>query len=134
MNLEEERLQWKHDAQNIKRYVDNLITVLVDDANADPAAYMAVDMVYRPYVQWLHSAQLEGIDAPLIRNSGVYLISTMIIEMCRRMNRVDGDMEQALKWVDDFMQTLDGEIDQDLTELARRNNVNRKTNPRNDPK
>lgn len=131
MNLKEERIQWQHDARNIDRYVDHLVNVLKEDANAEPVAYMAVDMVYRQYIQWLHSAQSADIDAPLTRNSGLHLINMMIIEMCRRMNNMKGDMKNALEWIDDFMETLNAEIDADLTEIGNRN-VNRTPGKRDD--
>lgn len=131
MNLREERMQWQHDARNIERYVDHLVNVLKEDANAEPVAYMAVDMVYRQYVQWLHSAQLADVDAPLTRNSGVHLINMMIIEMCRRMNNMKGDMKNAREWIGEFMETLNEEIDADLEEIGARN-ANRQASQRDD--
>lgn len=120
MKTTEERLQWKHDAQHIERHVDQMVEVLRDDANAVPVAYMAIDMVYRPYLQWLHSAQLQKCDATATRNSAIHLVNMMIIEMLSRMVNREQGIDGAIEWADEFMGKLNEELDEDLRLLMRR--------------
>ena len=114
MKVPEERLQWKHDAAKLDLYVDAMVRVLRDEANALPVAYMAVDTVYRPYLQWVHSAQEQGIDAHTTRNAAIHLINVMIIEIASRMNPV----ETMASWVDEFVSILIDELEHDLAKIA----------------
>jgi hypothetical protein len=119
MELREERLKFKYDAANVDRYVDRMIEVL-KEAGADQVAYMAIDMVFRSFLQWLHSAQLQNADADMVRNSTVHLMNVMLIELMGRMNsNVDGKQLSAREWAQDFLVDLSGEIAQDLSDIEK---------------
>lgn len=118
--LKQERDQWRHDERHINGHVDRMVSVLVEHEETMPVAYMAIDMIYRPYLQWLHSAQAQKLDATATRNSVVHLVNMMILEICSRMTNVDRGAEHAIDWIDEFMDKLTKELDEDLRMLIRR--------------
>lgn len=121
MNIKEERMQWKHDSANVDRFVDHMVDVLKTQADAVPVAYMAIDMPYRQFLQWLHSAQISRTDAELVRNSAVHLVNVMILELAHRMGgRTDGRKLPKNDWVADFLADLSVELSEDMALLQAR--------------
>jgi hypothetical protein len=116
MNLETERVSWKDNHDNVDKFVDSLVEMLMD-SEATPAAYMAVDVVFRPYMQWLHNAQTKNVPATLARNSTVHLVNLMLMEMAARMtHRRNGDMAA---WLSEFMEDLARELEHDIEALKK---------------
>jgi hypothetical protein len=122
MELREERLRFKHDAANVDRYVDRIVEIM-KGANADPVAYMAIDLAFRPFLQWVHSAQLQRADADMVRGSTLCLMSTMVTEIMSRMNSdIGGRHLSSKEWAQDFLIDLSIEISQDIYTLEKAKN------------
>ena len=121
INLKEERLKWQHDRNGIDKYVDALVLMLDRDAQADLTATMAVDMMFRQFLLWLHSAQAFKADSELARNSIVHLMNIMILELSQRMkSQVDGKNVSKLEWCDEFLADIREELVEDLANIAAR--------------
>ena len=121
MDLREERLTWKHDSANVNAFVDQMVTKL-KEIEAHPAAYMCVDMVFRSYLQWLHSAQISKTDPEMARNSTVHLISIITMEIASRMHQRNekNSKVSTVEWIRDFLEDLGTEIGEDLNILTDR--------------
>lgn len=113
MELREERLQWKHDAPMIDQQVDRTIQYM-KEGDAHPAAYMLVDMAFRPYAHWVHSAQVTDVDPEMARNATVFLVNHMIMELVKRIISPDSSRAQ---WVSDVLVDLTNELARDLQNL-----------------
>ena len=127
MDLKEERLQWKYDAARLDKLADHMVSVLKNEGTT-PVAYMAMDMIYRPFIQWLHSAQIQGIDPFEARNSAIFVINAMVVELTKRMSDVGINGERSSKedWVRAFILELTGEILIDLGILNEMNAIPRR--------
>jgi hypothetical protein len=110
------KVDWQFESAKINRHVDRIIKYTVE-GGALPVTVVAIDQVYRPYLQWLHAAQESAVDPTLVRNSTINLITTMIIEMANRMNGKEDGVEGMMKWVKDFMARTIVELDADVREL-----------------
>ena len=121
MDIREERVRWKHDSANVNAFVDVMVQKL-KEVDAHPAAYMCIDIVFRSYLQWLHSAQISKVDPELARNSTIHLMSIILIELASRMNAIDEDGNKMPidEWVRDFVTDLGTEIGHDLISLTNR--------------
>jgi len=119
MNIKEERMKWKHDSANVDKFVDTMVEVLKTQGEAVPVAYMAIDMPYRQYLQWVHSAQIANVDPALVRNSMVNLMAVMLIEASTRMGGgKDGQRISNLEWCDDCLVDIREEVMEDLQQMA----------------
>ena len=118
MNISEERMRWKQDSANVNEYVNDLVLIL-KDKGAAPAGFMAIDLVFRAYLQWLHSAQISQQDPNLIRNAVLNMIDIMIIEASARISGVDeeGDMISKARWIRDLVVDLLKVLDEDVKDL-----------------
>jgi predicted HAD superfamily Cof-like phosphohydrolase len=128
MTLEAERKQYSHDSIGINKYVDMVVTVLKDDADAVPAAYMAVDMIFRPFLQWMHSSQELGVEPDVVRNSTVHLVNIMLIELSNRVQiHVDGKTLNPAEWAEEVLGDIKSELLIDLAELEAKKRLQRAT-------
>ena len=120
MKLETERANWKHNEQGINKFVTDMVEHLRDQAEAEPVAYMAVDMAFRSYMQWLHSAQISRQDPAMVRNSTLHLINVIILELTSRMGAVDetGNRIPLTQWVEEFVADLCDELSEDIETLV----------------
>lgn len=121
---DEERKEWAAGATYADNVTDVLTVLMKEDANAEAAAYMAVDMVLRPYLNWLHSAQVLGRDPESVRSSLIYLICNMVMEMAHRMKgrTTEGDTIATEQWLSEFVTDLGAEMVEDLKVMASKSN------------
>lgn len=103
----EEKLQWKADSEAVNAFVDKMVTT-VQSQGVEPVVYMAIDMVFRSYLQWIHSAQILRADPELARDSLVNSMNIVVMEAAGRLRSVD---EKGVKlgykdWVGDFIRDL----------------------------
>jgi hypothetical protein len=99
----------------IDQIVDHILTIFKEQ-NALPIAYSSMDTIYRPFLQWLHSAQADRTNAAEVRQSMLNLISSMIIEAASRMGEVLPGGERVAKdvWIGELMLDLKQELIEDL--------------------
>lgn len=109
-----EDTNWNNNAEHINRYVDSLVDTIKNDAHGVPVAYKAVDIVFRPYLQWLHTAHEARINATQTRNSAINLVNMMILEMMSRMHTKQTDPQDITEWVDEFLELLAKELNEDI--------------------
>jgi hypothetical protein len=118
INFNVERTLWKRDSSHIDGYVDRIVYMLKVEGGAAPAAYMAADQVFRPYLQWLYAARQHNTDATLVRNSTVHLINVIILELITKMNgEADGITLSSREWLDDILSDVLNEVLIDLQRL-----------------
>jgi len=116
MTIEDDRKLFTHNSHTINEYVDNMVKVLQIDGEAYKVAYMAIDMIYRPFLQWMHSAQCLGEDPNIVRNSAVHLLNVMLLEMSVRLKSHDeGKTLGPKEWADEIIHDIHVEL---LTDLA----------------
>jgi len=116
---EEERTHWGEDRAKIDQYVDTIIA-LIKYQGAEPVAYMAMDLVFRPYLKWLQTAYVDNVNPTLVRNSMVNAISIMIMETATRMTgrEVDGSPVPIENWLGELVLDLRDELIHDLDTLG----------------
>lgn len=109
--------------EEVDKYV-NLMIISMKEAKVDPLAMVAIDKIFRPYLQWIHSAQVDGENPILARNCAVHLANTMILEMATRMNPDEGDYRMALtEWVREFVGDMADGLMNDIQILAEKNKI-----------
>jgi hypothetical protein len=114
MITDAERTTWENSSPEVNKFVDGIATLFKDN-DADPAAYMCIDSVFRAYMHWLWKARELGTPATLARNSTVNVINTMIMEIAGQMtNKGNGDLAQ---WLGEFMEDLAQELERDIKNL-----------------
>ena len=115
MDIRIERFSWRHDAKKINASIDAAVKGLQDN-NMPASQYMAVDLVYRNYAQWLHSARLRKEPPELVRESLILLINSLIIEMAKLMGTLDerGNKIPIDAWITQFVVDLGQELAEDV--------------------
>lgn len=115
----EERLQWKADSANVNAFVDQMVTSLRTKEDIQPVTYMAVDMIFRSYLQWIHSAQILRADPELARDAAINSINIIIMELANRIRGVDekGVKVNLAEWVGELMQDLAATLAEDCKRL-----------------
>ena len=123
MITQEDELAWKHDLNEVNHHVDGIVNKLIE-ANGHPAAYMAIHMYYRPYLQWLHSAHGHRINPELVRNITIKLLSLMTGEIAMRLSGIDEDGVKipVTDWAAEFIEDLTEEINSDLGRVEIKSN------------
>ena len=124
MQIQEERIHWLRESKAIDEHVDGIVKALRDDNSAVPPIYMAIDMVYRSYLKWVHSAQELQEDPTTVRDSLVHLLDIMIVEMCSRMTSSNDGFIAAADWTDSLIQKLEDELDEDLRRMVLKKKAN----------
>lgn len=120
MNLLEERLKWKYEAAPTNKMTDGIVQHLMG-AEADPVVVMAVDMVLRPFLQWVSSAERMRCDPDKTRNSAVMLFSSMILELSARLKIKDdeGVIQPQALWINEFVESVIDELEEDMKAIMR---------------
>lgn len=124
MTREEERTHWSVDHHGkVDQFVDSLVVSMVDQ-DSDPAAYMAIDLIFRPYIKWLQAAHANKTDPTLARASVINLLSLMILETSTRMyGREDNGRRMTMDiWFGEFMLDLRDELIHDVEMLRTQSN------------
>ena len=118
MKIEEERVEWDIESPLIKELVDKSIIEL-KKVGAPPVAYMAVDMIYRSFVKWLHSSKALRVNPELVRASIIYLMGVIITELSKRMASVDqyGNRHSSIEWAKDFINELAIDVANSIHEI-----------------
>lgn len=111
----EERLQWKADSANVNLFVDQMVASVKGHQGQEAVVYMAVDMIFRSYLQWVHSAQITHADPQLARDSAINVINIIIMELGCRLRGVDekGVKIDLTTWVGEIMQDLAAALAED---------------------
>jgi len=126
MTLEEERKLYIHDSAGINRYADAIVSVLKDEGDAAPAAYMAIDIVFRRFMQWIHSSQELGVDPELVRGATINLASIMLLELSNRVQiHVDGKTLNSAEWAKEILDELKAELLMDLAQVEAKKRATR---------
>lgn len=99
----------------VDKLIDGILEVFKEQ-NAISIAYDAMDKIYRPYLQWMHAAQLNKEDAGNVRQSLLNIISAMMVEASSRMSGMERDGTRVPKevWLGEFMLDLKNELVEDL--------------------
>lgn len=121
MTRDKERAEWKIGGESIDRYVELVIDRM--EEKTDIAAIMAVDMPFRNFLHWIHSAQSKGKSADATRQQIIHLIGLMVIETASRMVDINRsfDARMALTiWTRELIGELAEDLMEDIKELAER--------------
>jgi hypothetical protein len=114
--LDEERAAWNNTVGDAG--IDTMVATLKEDAEAKPAAYMALDMVFRSYMRWFNSARIHKQDPELVRNSLVFIMNLMIMETAQSMGLTeDGKRLPTDVWIGELMLDLRDELIGDLQRI-----------------
>jgi hypothetical protein len=124
MNIEEERKEWQRDADKVRVLADRMVKVM-KEVDANPVVYMAIDMTFRPYVQWFHSARVLKMSPEVARSALIYLITEMIMYAGTNMGCVeeDGTKMPLEQWLGEFMLDLRDALIVDLEGLQKVGNA-----------
>lgn len=121
--LETVRMYWKHDAKKTDDYVDGIVAFLKDNTEAKAEDYMALDMPYRNFLYWMHSAKALSVDADKVRNAAVNLFVVILLEMTSFMHTKEGDREMSkIEWISDFLKDVISAAAIDIEELKSKRN------------
>lgn len=111
----EERLQWKADSAAVDKFVDQMVASVKNNQGQEAVVYMAVDMIFRSYLQWIHAAQITRADPQLTRDSAINVMNILIMELAGRIRGMDekGERIDLTTWVGELAQDLAATLAED---------------------
>ena len=102
-------------------FVDSMIKTYKNEANNPPVTYEALDIVFRPYLYWLYSAQDNKVHPELTHLTLARLLAIMMLEGSVRLKvtKEDGEVMSTPEWLQDLMSDVSGELEFYLNNMLR---------------
>lgn len=118
MNIEEERKNWKHDEASVETAIKTMVDTM-EKGGGTNVTLMAIDTVYRPFIQLIHSAHRNKVDPWDVRDAAMRLINMMIMETCLRVGSMneEGKRMDLVASVREFVQGAAMELQADLEHM-----------------